>query len=184
MRSGIRGYILSSYVEIEGQEREKIIDLIKEKCNQYDVDANLMLAIASQESHFKPFAKSGPDISPMGIFQLSKDTRTDTGVLEAYNFYQNVEGGVKHYKWLEKEISGRGDILERRLVAWHDGTKNIKNKKSVNYNELSTETKSFIKNVLANLEKKDWYHIIYIPIIILFFVRVGYFIPRLFSLIK
>lgn len=167
---GIRGYILSSYVEIEGQEREKIIDLIKEKCNQYDVDANLMLAIASQESHFKPFAKSGPDISPMGIFQLSKDTRTDTGVLEAYNFYQNVEGGVKHYKWLEKEISGRGDILERRLVAWHDGTKNIKNKKSVNYNELSTETKSFIKNVLANLEKKDWYHIIYIPTIILFFV--------------
>ena len=166
----VKGYILSSYVEIEGQERGKIIDLIKEKSNQYGIDANIMLAIASQESHFKPFAKS--KTGPMGIFQLSEKTRTQTGVVEAYDFYQNVEGGVKNYKDIEKRITGRGDILVKRLSAWHDGptiTINKINNKTFDYNKLSGETKSFIKNVTANLEKKDWYHIISLPVVIIFF---------------
>ncbi|MFA4975209.1 MAG: transglycosylase SLT domain-containing protein [Candidatus Paceibacterota bacterium] len=169
---GTKGYVLSSYIEIEGQEREKIIDLIKEKCNQYNVDANIMLAIASRESHFKPFAKSGPGLSPMGIFQLSGDTRKRFGVEDSYDFYQNVAGGVQNYKDIEKRITGRGDILVKRLTAWHDGpTTTIRkiNNKTFDYNKLSPETKSFIKNVLANLEKKNWYHIIYLPIVILFF---------------
>ncbi|MEI6280676.1 MAG: transglycosylase SLT domain-containing protein [bacterium] len=167
---GIRGFILSSYVEIEGQERGKIIDLIKEKCNKYNVDPNIMLAIASQESHFKPFAKSGT--GPMGIFQLSGDTRKRFGVEDAYDFYQNVSGGVQNYKDIEKRATGRGDIFIKRLTAWHDGpTTTISkiNNKTFDYNKLSPETKSFIKNVLVNFEKKDWYHIIYLPIFLLFF---------------
>jgi len=167
---GIKGYVLSSYVEIDGQEREKIIDLIKEKSNQYGVDANLMLAIASQESHFKPFAKS--TTGPMGIFQLSEDTRKRFGVEDPYDFYQSVAGGVQNYKDIERRTQVRGDILIKRLTAWHDGpTGTIKkiNNRTFNYDKLSAETKKFIKNVTANLEKKDWYHIISLPIVIIFF---------------
>ena len=166
-----RGYVLSSFIEIEGQEREKIIDLIKERCNQYSVDANIMLAIASRESHFKPFARSFG--GARGVFQLFEDAMKDVEIADAYDFYQNIDGGVRYYKKIEKRVTGRGDILIKRLVAWHDGptitVAKIKNK-TFDYNKLSDETKSFVKNVQANLEKKDWYHIIYLPIIILFFV--------------
>ncbi len=171
---GVKGYILSSYVEIEGQERGKIIDLIKEKCNQYNVDANIMLAIAGRESHFKPFAKS--TTGPMGIFQLSEDTRKRFSVEDPYDFYQNMVGGIQNYKDIERRTNKRGDILIKRLAAWHDGPTGIIKKindRTFNYDKLSTETKKFIQNVLANLEKKNWYHIIYLPIIILFFASLS-----------
>lgn len=171
-----KGYILSSYMEIEGQEREKIIDLIKEKCLQYGVDANIMLAIASHESHFKPFAESYK--GPLGIFQLSEDTRNDFEVVDPYDFYQNISGGVQNYKDIEKRITGRGDILIKRLVAWHDGpTTTIRkiNDKTFNYEKLSDKTKKFVKSVLLNLEKKDWYHILSLPVVILFFLATAWF---------
>jgi len=169
--NNIRGYVLSSFIEIEGQEREKIIDLIKEKCNQYKVDGSIMLAIAGRESHFKPYARSFSDRK--GIFQLGEGALKDVSVTDPYDFYQNIDGGIRYYKSIETSISGRGDVLIKRLAAWHDGPTVIRSKisnKLFDYNKLSVETKSFIKSVLANIAKKDWYHIISIPVIILFLV--------------
>lgn len=160
-----KGFILSSFVEIEGQEREKIIDLIKEKCWQYGADANIMLAIAARESHFKPFARSSEP--RYGIFQLGADAMADVKINDSYDFFQNIDGGIRYYKIIEKQFTGRGDILKWRLIAWHDGPTVTRKKKTINYDELSSETKSFLKNVLANMEKRDWFHIISLPLSIL-----------------
>lgn len=160
-----RGFILSSFVEIEGQEREKIIDLIKEKCWQYDADANIMLAIAARESYFKPFARSSE--FRKGIFQLGSDAIIDVKINDAYDYYQNIDGGIRYYKIIEKQFTGRGDILRWRLVAWHDGPTVTGKRASINDNELSSETRKFLKCVLENYNRRDWYHIYTLPVLIL-----------------
>lgn len=162
-----KGFVLSSFVEVEGQEREKAIDLIKEKCHQYDVDANIMLAIAGVESHFKPYARSYT--GRQGIFQLGLKAAEQEGVLDRYDFYQNIEGGVKYYKWLEKNVKGRGNILEKRLVGWHSGRDYVINVDKIDYASLplGNDAKKFVNSVFENIKRKDWFRIIWLPTIIL-----------------
>ncbi len=162
-----KGFILSSLVEIEGQEREKIIDLIKEKCWQYNVDANIMLAIAGWESHYKPYASSKRECQ--GIFQLSDLTAIQMKVTDRYNLYQNIDGGVEYYKAIEEKFNRRGNVLERRLIAWHSGPSSISVDGPIDYSGLRhpDEARSFVKNVLKNIEKKDWFHIISLPLSVL-----------------
>ena len=160
-----KGFVLSSFIEIEGQEREKIIDLIKEKCRQHDIDANIMLAIAGRESHYKPFARS--DEYRRGIFQLGAGAVIDVEITDPYDFFQNIDGGVRYYKIIEKQFTGRGNILEWRLLAWHDGPAVTRKKKTINYDELSPRARGFLKNVLENYKRKDWFHISFLPLSIL-----------------
>jgi len=174
--NGIRGFVLSSFVEIDGQEREKVIDLIREKCNQYGIDSNIMLALAGHESHFKPYARSYKEAQ--GIFQLTEGTATQVKVTDRYNMYKNIDGGVRYYKELERRITGRGDILVKRLAAWRDGpTITLKTIRAgtFSYDKLSNETKALIKSVSANIEKRDWYHIIFLPILAIFLISPFFF---------
>lgn len=156
-----RGYVLSSFVEIQGQERQTIIDLIKTKCLEYRVDSAIMLSIAGQESRFKPYAAS--DRGPKGIFQLSEDAAEQVGVgaEERFNFFENIIGGIKYYKWIENQYTGRGNVLERRLAAWHSGPGAVPKKGSIDYAKLryGKEAQKFVKNVLENIKKKDWFHL-------------------------
>lgn len=154
---GKRGYVLSSFIEIQGQERQTIIDLIKTKCLEYKVDSSIMLAIAGQESRFKPYAASGS--GPTGIFQLSHLAAKQVGVKDTFNFFENIIGGIKYYKWIEGQYSGRGKVLERRLAAWHNGPGAVPKKGPIVYNKLGKEAEKFVKNVLENIKKKDWFHL-------------------------
>lgn len=162
-----QGYVLSAFIEIQGQERQAIIDLIKTKCREQKAGANIMLAIAGQESRFKPFAAS--DRGPKGIFQLCKDAAKQVGVNDQFNFIENIEGGIKYYKWIEKQFTGRGNVLEKRLLAWHSGSSYIPAKGPVDYNRLPypMEAKKFVKNVMENLKKRDWFHLVFLPLAIL-----------------
>ena len=162
------GFVLSSFVEIGGHEREIIIDLIRDKCRQHNIDANIMLAIAGHESHYKPYASSATGCQ--GVFQLSDSTANWIGgVNDRYDFYQNIDGGVRNYKKIEKKFVGRDNILKKRLIAWHDGINSVSVTGQIDYSKLRNpgETKSFVKNVLANIEKRDWFRIIWLPCIIL-----------------
>lgn len=167
---GKRGYVLSSFVEIQGQERQTIIDFIKTKCLEYKADANIMLAIAGQESRFKPYAVSGS--GPLGVFQLSKDAAKQVGVKieERFNFFENIIGGIKYYQWIEKQYTGRGNVLERRLAAWHNGPGAVPKKGPIDYNKLGAEAEKFVKNVLENIKKKDWFHLASLALAIIFMI--------------
>ena len=174
--NGIRGFALSSFIEIDGQERERVVDLIREKCNQYSIDSNIMLALAGHESHFKPYARSYK--GAQGIFQLTEGTATQVKITDRYDVYQNIDGGVRYYKELESRITGRGDILVKRLAAWRDGpTVTLKtiHAGTFSYDKLSNETKILIKSVSANIEKRDWYHIIFVPILAIFLISPFFF---------
>lgn len=156
------GYVLSSFIEIQGQEREKIIDLIKAKCIEpgVDVDSNIMLAIAGIESHFKPYAVSYRGAA--GIFQLTKETAKHLSVIDQFDWYQNINGGIRYFQELTKRFSKRGNVLEKRLIAWQSGPSYVSNSAPVDYNKLPypKESREFVKRVLDNIAKKDWRHII------------------------
>lgn len=156
------GFVLSSFVEIQGQERDKIIDLIKAKCAEpaMGVDFNIMLAIAGIESHFKPYAVSGRGAS--GIFQLTQDTAEQLNVLDRFDIYQNIDGAVRYFAGFVKKYTKRGNVLEKRLIAWQSGPGYVLNNSQVNYNILPypNESREFVKRVLANMAKKDWKNIL------------------------
>ena len=175
--------MLSSFVEIQGQERDKIIDLIKAKCIEpgIDIDANIMLAIAGVESHFKPYAvgfteeelgtykqnnnRDAEDIlGARGIFQLRLPAAHQTNVSDRFDWFQNIEGGVKYYQWITYKVTKRGNVFEKRLIAWHDGIGNVPGKFEMS--KLSGEMKQFLFNIQANYKKRDWKKIIFVPAII------------------
>ena len=72
---GVKGFVNSALIEVSGQEREKIIDAIKVKSRELDVDEKLALNLAHCESKWLSFARSETDNK--GIYQLGKDTITD-----------------------------------------------------------------------------------------------------------
>lgn len=194
-----QGYILSTLVEIQGQEREKIIDLITTACNDpdYNVDINIMLAIAGVESHFKPYAvghtkeeilqiKNGEDekniSSAQGVFQLRKDAANAVHIDDRLDLYKNVEGGVHYFKQImdNKDIKGRGYILEQRLLAWHDGPTAVAAGR-LDYKRLNpaSDSAKFIKNVLANCQKRNWSNIILVAVIFIFVLGGSIFLNQI-----
>ncbi len=159
---GYDGFVLSSFIEIQGQEREKIIDLIKTKCIELGAEANsnIMLAIAGIESHFKPYAVSNRGAT--GIFQLTKKTGEHLAVTDRFDWYQNINGGIRYFQELTKRFTKRGNVLEKRLIAWQSGPGYVSNSAPVDYNKLPypKESREFVKRVLDNIAKKDWRYII------------------------
>ncbi len=100
------GYVLSSFVEIEGQERGIIVQKIKKKAQEIGVDAELMLLLAGVESRYKPYATS---IGAKGIFQLMPDAITEVKksenfeVNDPFDADQSIEGGLRYLHWLQRK---------------------------------------------------------------------------------
>jgi soluble lytic murein transglycosylase-like protein len=70
----------------------------------YDVDKRLIYAQMSQESSFKPKARSGKGAS--GYMQLMPDTARRFGVTNIYNPKQNIKAGIKYMRWLLDKFGG------------------------------------------------------------------------------
>ena len=88
----------------ETDEKSKIKNKIIKEARSQGIDPAWALAIAEQESHFNPKAKSS--VGAMGIFQLMPDTAKWLGVKDPWNVDQNIYGGVKYLKYLEKHYKG------------------------------------------------------------------------------
>lgn len=179
---GKDGYILSSFVEIRGQERNNIVEKIKEKANQMALDEKLMIAIAFQESKFKPFAVSYTGV--LGVFQITNDALKDvlekTGyeVTDRFDLEQSIEAGLRYYKYIILPHFDKDDAqyLEKTLAAYNAGYNKIpgdKHKKLI-YEELNVtpekrlELEKYTKAILRNYQDKDWFKKLFLPILILF----------------
>ncbi len=126
---GVKGFVNSSLIEIRGQEREKIIDAIRVKSQELDIDEKLALNLAHCESKWLPFARSKTDNK--GIYQLGKNTIKDINekyggdISDVYNAYQNIDGGLKYFKFLLKRYADSNDSLTRAIVAWNVGYNDV-----------------------------------------------------------
>jgi len=126
---GVKGFVNSALIEVRGQEREKIIDAIRVKSQELDIDEKLALNLAHCESKWLSFARSKTDNK--GIYQLGKRTiedinqKYDGDVSDAYNAYQNIDGGLRYFKFLLKRYANSSDSLTRVIIAWNVGYNDV-----------------------------------------------------------
>lgn len=120
-------------------ELQKIISDISKKHN---IDEKLVNAIVKQESGFNPNAVSKAGAT--GLMQLMPSTAKTLGVKNPYDPIQNVEGGVKHLKYLLGKYNGNVVLT---LAAYNAGTGNVQK-----YNGVPPfkETQNYVRSILSN----------------------------------
>ena len=90
--------------------------IIKQYCQLYDVDEDLVKIVIKKESEFNPRAVSRS--GAIGLMQLMPETARSLGVKDPFNPRENIRGGVKYLNYLFKVF---GEDLELVLAAYHAG---------------------------------------------------------------
>lgn len=73
-------------------------DAIAEHSAAHGVRAELVRAVIQQESNFNPRARSSK--GAMGLMQLMPATAAELGVLNPFNAWENIRGGIKYLRRL------------------------------------------------------------------------------------
>lgn len=166
------GYILSSFVEIEGQEREVVIRKIRQKAAKLGADINNVLALAGCESQYKPYAVS--EDGAKGIFQLTQDAinqlkNLDFEITDPFDVNQNIEGGIRYFRWLfETFYENIPQSLEKTVAAYNWGQGHIPPSDSLDLDNLPRDTAWLVTCVLENKKRKNWKWV-FLPLLILAF---------------
>jgi len=94
---------------------------IKAAARKHGFDWRLIVAQIYQESHLNPWAKSRA--GARGLMQLLPRTARDLGVKDIYNPVENINGGVRHLKYLYDafESADEEDRLLFSLAAYNIG---------------------------------------------------------------
>ena len=124
--------------------------LVKEIGLKYDLDPNLLKAVIRNESRFKKNALSSA--GAMGLMQLMPGTAGDMGVTDAYDAYQNVNGGAKY---LRMQLERFGDV-RLALAAYNCGPSRVASYGIDNadsqdeYNRIPERVRNYVDNVMKN----------------------------------
>lgn len=95
--------------------------LIRRTSNRYGVDVALVKAVIHTESHFNPDATSHKGAS--GLMQLMPKTAAMYGIRDLYNPKQNIEGGVRHLRYL---LGKYRNNLKHTIAAYNAGETAVK----------------------------------------------------------
>lgn len=112
----------------------------KEASEKYNVDINLLKAIAKAESGFNANATSSA--GAMGVMQLMPATAKSLGVSNAYNAYENIMGGAKLIASNLKKYNGD---ISLALAAYNAGGGNVDKYGGI---PPFKETQNYVKKVL------------------------------------
>ena len=146
---------LKSKIDLKSQKVnvDEIIDTFSEK---YDIDRDFIKAIINKESGFNVNATSKK--GAMGLMQLMPTTAKSLGVEDAYNPWENVEGGVKY---LKKLLNTYNDDKKMALAAYNAGPTAVKRyggippyKETQNYVNSIMDTYNKIKGVELWLQEE------------------------------
>lgn len=95
----------------------KVMQLIEYICNENGVDPKLVNAMVKIESNFDPEATSR--CGAMGLMQLMPETAKGLGVDDAYDIYENLNGGIKMIKGLMDRFDQN---IKFALAAYNAGS--------------------------------------------------------------
>jgi len=114
--------------------------LISEFSQKYKVDFALIKAIIRAESSFNPFAVSKKGAK--GLMQLMPETASRMNVSNIFNPRENIEGGVRYFKFL---LSLFNDDLRLSLAAYNAGENLVADLRSI---PPYRETVDYVRKVL------------------------------------
>jgi soluble lytic murein transglycosylase-like protein len=115
--------------------------LISELSRKYQVDFALIKAIIRAESGFNPFAVSRKGAK--GLMQLMPETASRLNVSNIFNPRENIDGGVRHVKYL---LSLFNEDLRLSLAAYNAGENLVADLRSI---PPYRETVDYVRRVLS-----------------------------------
>ncbi|MBN2072709.1 MAG: lytic transglycosylase domain-containing protein [Actinobacteria bacterium] len=121
--------------------KENIIRMVEMFCNETGVDPDLIKEMIKVESNFDPGATSGS--GAMGLMQLMPDTAKSLGVTDAYDIYQNLNGGITMIKKLLESFNGD---VKLALAAYNAGSGRVKEYGGV---PPIPETVNYVNSILS-----------------------------------
>lgn len=130
---------LRDYAQVS---KPQLLSMISQVAQKHGVDEKLVKAVIKQESGFNPKATS--HCGAKGLMQLMPGTAKTLGVTDAYNPVQNVDGGVRHLKWLLSKYHGNVILA---LAAYNAGSGAVDKYDGV---PPYPETQNYVKSILAN----------------------------------
>lgn len=122
--------------------KPQLLSMISKIAQKHGVDEKLVKAVIRQESGFNPKAKS--HCGAIGLMQLMPSTAKTLGLTDPYNPVQNVDGGVRHLKWLLSKYNGNVILA---LAAYNAGSGAVDKYDGV---PPYKETQNYVKSILAN----------------------------------
>ena len=96
-------------------------DYIHESAERHDVDPALVAAMVAIESSFRRGARSGR--GALGLMQLMPSTADWLGVEDPLDPRQNIDGGVRYLRYLDRQVDGD---LRTILAAYNAGEGNVR----------------------------------------------------------
>jgi soluble lytic murein transglycosylase-like protein len=114
--------------------------LISEFSQKYQVDFALIKAMIQAESGFNPLAISRKGAK--GLMQLMPETALRMNVSNVFNPKENIEGGVRYFKYL---LSLFNDDLRLSLAAYNAGENLVSELRSI---PPYRETIDYVRKVL------------------------------------
>lgn len=135
-------YIMSRNSKLSREEATKIYEILNSNSKKYNVDLNLILAVASVESGFRQNATS--QAGAYGIMQIMPITAEHYSI-DRKNIEDNIEAGVKH---LRDSINEFG-FNDYAIASYNAGISKVKNS---NYRNIP-ETRYYVAKVSQEMEK-------------------------------
>jgi len=118
---------------------------IRRASRQHGVSAALVKAVIAAESGFDPWAESTK--GARGLMQLMPATAEELGVDDAYDPWQNIDGGTKYLCELIDRFPGE---LELALAAYNAGPEAVRQYQGI---PPYKETRGYVKRVLSYYKK-------------------------------
>ena len=136
----LRPYLRS----LHGKESAEFDQLIRESCQRHGVEFALVKAVIKAESAFDPLALS--PAGARGLMQLMPDTAVLHGVEDVHDPRDNIDGGVRHLRFLLDRFRGN---LTLTLAAYNAGPEAV-----ARYNGVPPyeETQEYVQRVLQYRE--------------------------------
>ncbi len=117
---------------------------ITEAATRYAVSKDLVVAVIEVESQFNTRAVSHR--GAQGLMQLMPATAASLGVRDAFDPRDNIEGGVRHLRWLMDRFDHDVPTV---LAAYNAGEKVVlKNQR------VPRETREYVKRVMRRMNRE------------------------------
>jgi hypothetical protein len=137
----VRGFVPDEVLdEVAGLAAGDLRDLAAATARRHGLDPDLVTAVVSVESGFRPQAVSPK--GAQGLMQLMPKTASSLGVKDAFDPAQNLDGGTRH---LGQLLTLYGGDLTRALAAYNAGEGAVGRHGGV---PPYRETRAYVKKVL------------------------------------